>query len=296
MAVRIVRDFWTNFRTHEDMLHTAFLHWHGVFPNPEGQDAAWNDLLISFHALEVFKKWDTARLVFDKKTLARLQKRKSPAEIKAMADKKIAKQNINVETKFRYFIFRWVQQALSNAYQKRERDRYRFVKWDRSEQCNRGNYLRLMRHAGVTAWDEDEINGAKKHGSSRYHKRQETLERKQQRAIRDAPSIDDLYEYIGHAEGHPLDNLIAEETRQRMRECLPTSLERKVFDLKQEGYTGVDIAFLVPPEHASTKRSDSTASKKGKKKVNQNKTPITPSYVSLISNRIKDRCAKVATS
>ncbi|MBD3260270.1 MAG: hypothetical protein GF334_01110 [Candidatus Altiarchaeales archaeon] len=291
MAVRITRDFWTNFRTHEEMLHTAFLHWHKVFPNPEGEEAAWNELLISFHDLDVFKKWDTARLVFNKKALVKLQESKSAAEIQAMAEKRINKRKINVETKFKYFIFRWVQQALSNAYQKRIRDRYRFVRWDRAEQCNSQNYLSLVRNSGITAWDQDEINGAKKHGSARYHKRREVIERKQKRAAHDAPTINDIHEYYGDTYTHPLEKLIAQETRQRMRDCLPTSLERKVFDLKQEGYSGVDIAFLVPDQDASTKRCKVS---QRKKRGNQNNTSITPSYVSLISNRIKERCAKVA--
>lgn len=95
--IRIVDDFWANHKEYERLLKRCFYYIYSRFPDPDGTQNSYHDLLMQLMSMDVFHRFDASR--------------HAPGA---------------VDTKFEQFMFMWIQKVLEDAYRARGKRAARF--------------------------------------------------------------------------------------------------------------------------------------------------------------------------
>ena len=235
MAVRIVSDFWTNYAAHKDLIDRCFHYLLSHrFPNVEGEQDAYDSMLVKLYDLNVFLKFDVRRLVvqkmgMDKKCTYQISEQDCSEEV-------LQGLGINVEKKFEQFVFKWVEHFLQEAYSQRAKHAARYIPsndlaevppssskdlWDRLNECR---FVQSRDEA-----DKLDVHLDKK---TRIDN------------VKTYPTYEETGDYVGSKMGDSLDTLVEEDLRGKIRTQL-RGKERQVYDLTLDGLQGTDIAEAI---------------------------------------------------
>jgi hypothetical protein len=231
VAVRLVADFWQNCEEYKELINRCFLFILNKFPNPDGEQDAYDTLLMRLYELNVFGKFDPKKLVAKKMGVNK--KDVSSISDEACSSERLSEIGIDIDKKFEQFIFNWIKHVLQESYTQRGKQASRFISSGDSfnylpmSSKDTWGYLKESPFAQTT----EEINKLNKH-----------LERKAQNDnVRFYPTTRDSTDYTGSKWDGALEGVEANETHQTIRSQL-VGKERRVYDLLLQGVPKKDIA------------------------------------------------------
>lgn len=205
MSVRIVEDFWSKIEEHDSLIHRCFNYClHNRYPNPEGSEDAYNDLIVCMWEMKVFSRFDEKRL----------------------------SKGASVSKSFEQFIFSWVNKILSEAYKKRGLHSKRYLHAEGLTE--RQNLSDLRMRLDETPWAQ---SLEEKESTRAYSEKR--VDRKR---IRIPPLPSDVGEYVGSAAEDPLESLSARDLYETIRGNIRKERDRKILDLMAEGISQQEIA------------------------------------------------------
>lgn len=205
--VRIVKDYWTNVKTHEDLIKRCFYHLSYKFPNPDGFDDSYDHMLAKMACFkggtDIFRKFKPA-----------------------MHSKDI------VDKRFEQWIYMWMHHILEEYYLKRRLHANRFKTTNFAKDFNKETVQEWRACHHMYRWDDEKPHTPKNPNNT-------------QRKPKYIPTIDDLGNYLTDQNEDPLSGIIAEETKDIVRRRLASDKERKVYDLMLDGLQPKDIAPVM---------------------------------------------------
>lgn len=244
MAVRIINSFWTSFEQNEKLIKKCMNYLLNRYPDPDGDESAYNLIIERMFELNVFARFDTKKLIAKKLKVA-----VEDITEDQITEEGLRKAGINIEKKFEQFIFKWVEQILSSAYTARDRYRKR----------NRVGYNDLVGYRGdgcayhtanerskrpsrfMTSWAEDEVE---KKESIRHEERRQRLAKGENRGgyLASVISRNDFDDYVGSKFESPDQSAELSSLVKVIRGSLISDREREVLELTLEGYTKREIS------------------------------------------------------
>lgn len=128
MSVRIIKDFWNNVKSEEDLIKRCFFYILKKCPDPEGINNAYNNMILELFLHDVFNKFDNRKLMRSKliKDLINKGTERKAAEViidSQMEDKEYSVEDyetagIDLRKKYEQFIFTWINKFLREQYDK----------------------------------------------------------------------------------------------------------------------------------------------------------------------------------
>jgi hypothetical protein len=109
MTVRIVPNFWKNVENNKDLILKCFKHHFKKHPDPDGEQASYNNLLVKMNEYGVFNRFDLERLVI----AAGMEGVFSGIPL---TESMVKSMGIDVEKKWEQFIFKWIEKILNEEY------------------------------------------------------------------------------------------------------------------------------------------------------------------------------------
>ena len=268
--VQISKDFWTNVHTHEDLIRRCFYSIFKRFPLREGRKSAYNLLLINMRkegsnygghvTVDVFHKYNEAEAV-GYNYQAMVKRGLTPKQIDDRVTRRAAKRGINVVKLFEQYIYKWVEKIMYTEWL-RERNHITRTSYSSSYDTPSTAFLERRRVEGYSSWQgtQNEMRGH--YGSTWIEKIDKKLETHNIKA----PTIQDRGMYVSeYTLGVQDDNTAADNLKSRIKNLIKTDIERKVVQLCLEDLNGKDIAKCLG---------------------------ITTQYVSLLRQKIRERCVQ----
>lgn len=206
MNVRIVEDYWENYKNHEELIKRCF---HYLFltkyPNTEGAQNSYQELVVEFSRLNVF---------------SRFQASKHPDHL--------------VSKKFEAFIYNWVRKVLSDIYSKNYKDSLRYKHTPYIDYVVPGSTLcEQYRKSTEKNWQQESMEHI-------AHKKSSV--KKKRRKKKHFPNHNDASDYIGKLTEDPDHYTERRELLESIRDIAESSSEQKVIDMYLEGYDRKQIA------------------------------------------------------
>lgn len=99
MAVRIVADYWQNYEHYKDVIKRCFYSLIQKFRIDDDYEAVFDTVLLELHRHKIFTRFDAS---------------------------KVDTTSCSVEKKFEQYLYMWINQALSNIYSNRGKQKRRF--------------------------------------------------------------------------------------------------------------------------------------------------------------------------
>ena len=205
MSVRIVEDFWTKISEYENVIRRCFNYViHNRYPNPEGSEEAYHDMLVSMWESKILSRFD---------------------------EKKLSKGS-SVSKSFEQYIFTWVNQILSEAYKKRGLHSKRYLHMSVLSERHSLSDIRVSLNETPWAQSQEEVEATRIYSEKKADRKR----------IKVQPLPSDVGEYVGSAGEDPLEDLSARDLYETIRGKIHTERNRKVLDLMAEGLSQQEIA------------------------------------------------------
>lgn len=128
MAIRIIKGFWNNVKSEEDLIKRCFFYILKKCPDPEGTNNAYNNMILELFLHDVFNKFDKRKLMRSKliKDLTEEGTEKKAAEVivdaqmegKEYSSEEYKAAGIDLRKKYEQFIFSWINKFLREQYDK----------------------------------------------------------------------------------------------------------------------------------------------------------------------------------
>jgi len=252
MTVRVVEDFWTNVQMHDQLIRRCFIYLINKFPNPDGEEDSYNELMVRMMSLNVFSRFDPARLVNVDRSRLR-KKGSTERQIDLLIERALKRKSINVDKKFEQFVYKWIEHFLQEAYKKRKNHAARFSPYGTFiDNVHKETYLNKLRESRGSWADKDNAAVLEKLAleteelqTGQDEDSDVPKKSKRGRKKRKYPDVNDVHEIMTRRSENPLDLLTAEETRNRLYQDAVRPIDRKILELKEQGLRGKDIAMAV---------------------------------------------------
>jgi len=231
MSVRIVKDYWKNLARYEGSIKRSFFNFIKKFPNPDGTEEAYHDMIVKLMEINIFHKFQEAKLVFNDETLDQMKEEGlTDKQIAAKAKVLIQKRNININKKFDHFLHTWVRQILSSAYLNRIKESKRYTHPERMDEINSQNYQMRRKKDGYSSWEESESIKEKNFAFTEG---------------RSYPHISERGNFHSDKGFNAEDEYSAKEMEVLLKEMLENEEVRCIIEYKIAGLNGVDIGCML---------------------------------------------------
>jgi len=233
MAVRIVRDYWTNVVSYQDLIKRCFSYLYRKFPNPQdGVQESYQDLLVRLYELDVFSRFDPRKILAAHGDLSEEQTKKVTT---AKATKLLKKRGVNVDKKFEQFVYKWIEHILGESYHKRVNHRYRYVtSGDMDVHIADMKAVRDKFNENAWAQTPEELDYLQQH----------IINKNSKRWVRQYPVPGDIREFTGSKMDDPLDEVVAQDLQEEIRDHLTSRSERTLYNRTLDGLSGVEAGRL----------------------------------------------------
>jgi DNA-directed RNA polymerase specialized sigma24 family protein len=219
--VRIVKKFWTNYDTYEDIIRRCFLFlFYTKFPDYIDQrfqtvEESYDNLLVEFNRLKIFERFNSSRCNTKKATL----------------DKKLEQ-----------YLFKWTESILYREYNARKKRTIRFRRVINMDELHRDMSNKKDKFNEIFS-NEPKINV--NYLTEEQKKVALKNEKESHRLFRRYPTINDIPLMTSEKYETPVDSLEERETWNMIKDTCNNSLELRVVQLKYEGLSNRDVAKAI---------------------------------------------------
>jgi len=235
MSVRILENFWDNFRNNEALIRRCFSHHFSRHPDCGGVDESFNNLIVCLHEMRVFEKFDLKRLLI-------AAGKEGLVDMDNVTEEALKNVGINVDKKWEQFIYKYIEKILNMQYNRTAKLIKRTAHGDTLADYG-------LPVESVTSW----ISTAEE--ATDYEEKYTKYSEEDRRGRVYAPSFSGRY--IAGEEGfdNQLDATSVSDLKNRISSELHTDLDHTVFQLLTvEGLSEKEIAIKTETSQQNVNR------------------------------------------
>jgi len=120
MSIRILENFWDNYKINEELIRRCFFHHFNRHPDPEGENRSFNNLIVKMHEFNVFGRFDISKLVIAAGISVALSENET-------SEGALLKAGVDINKKWGQFIYKWVEKIINDEYNKNGKMLRKFV-------------------------------------------------------------------------------------------------------------------------------------------------------------------------
>jgi hypothetical protein len=221
MSIRILENFWDNYKSNKDLIYRCFSFIYAKYPDPEGTDVSFNNLLVKMHKYNVFARFDISKLVIAAGLSVVLSEKETSEEA-------LLKAGVNIDKKWGQFIYNWVNKIMGDEYLKNGKRMRKFIHGD------------TLTDYGFPREDSSSWISDKEEAEAYEKKFSEYTDDRRGRKF--PPSFQNRYIAGEENFDNQLDTVAAVDLRDSIMRRLSGKNDKAVFILMEQGFTEKEIS------------------------------------------------------